>query len=92
MNLVELPCGCELLGPHEPGCAMDTAETIAAEAAALAEAVGGHQLVAAVAALAEARLLRDLGPDDPDDVVEGLLDYLWECGLLGPVATAGGAA
>lgn len=91
--LIELlVCGCPTLtDTHEDGCAMAVAEQIAYEAADVAPENGAHRLVAVLVALHEAGLLRDL-PADPVEVLEGLLDYLWEADLLGPVAipAAGG--
>lgn len=79
-----LICGDEQ-GRHEPGCALGRAEEIARTAAAAASTSGPNRrngLAAALDALAFAGLLRDLADDDPEDLVEGILDMLWEAGLI----------
>lgn len=89
-------CGCVLDAAHVDGCALGAAETIAVEAADLAVSTGGHQLLAAVAVLVEAGILRDIPADGPDDMLFGLLDEWWQCGLIGPAGrpqwTVGGGS
>lgn len=83
--LVEyLPCGDVVGRDHKPGCALGPAETIAVEAAAVAAAAGRNQLLAALTALAEAGILVDTPAPggDPDAMLLGILDELWECGLI----------
>lgn len=75
-------CGCLLGADHAAGCDLGAAETIAQEAADLAVATGGHQLLAAMAALVEAGILRDV--PEPEEMLLGLLDEFWNCGLIGP--------
>jgi hypothetical protein len=79
-----LVCGCQAGLDHESGCDLGPAETIAAEAAARARETGGHQLVAAITALVEAGILRDLPHPDDEHYLLGVLDALWEGHLLGP--------
>lgn len=85
--LIELlVCGClDDDNPHVDGCVMDVAEQIAYEAADVAAHQGAHRLVTVLVALHEAGLLGDLR-GDPAEVLEGLLDYLWEARILGPVS------
>ena len=80
-----LVCGCsdKYGDPHADGCAMGVAEQIAYEAADVALNAGAHRLTTVLVALHEAGLLGDL-PADPGEVLEGLLDYLWESNVLGP--------
>jgi hypothetical protein len=83
-TLVEyIVCGCVLDADHVPGCVLGGAETIAAEAAEHAVSTGRHQLLAVVAALVEAGCLRDVPTgNDPDRILLGILDNLWESGLI----------
>lgn len=88
-SIDRLVCGCHPNGDHAPGCALATAETIAAEAADVGRGRGGNGVLCAIAALVEARLLRDIDDTDPPDMLAGLLDELWDMGLLGPDARTG---
>lgn len=76
-------CGCQLTG-HESWCALAEAERIALHASATARDSGGHRILAAMQALAEAGLLHDIDGDDADQELPGLLDRLWDAELLGP--------
>ncbi|HEU0040913.1 MAG TPA: hypothetical protein VFQ15_01050 [Jiangellaceae bacterium] len=77
-----LVCGCPA-DTRRPLCGLALAEQIAFEAADVALNTGTHRLITALVTLHGAELLRDL-PADPVEVLEGLLDCLWESGLLGP--------
>jgi hypothetical protein len=81
-----LVCGCPDSDPavHGPACDLGVAETIAVEAAARARETGGHQLVAAMTALVEAGILRDIPDPDDQDQLLGTLDALWQLFLIGP--------
>jgi len=78
--IFHLVCGCA--GVHADGCVLGRAETIAWEAAEVAASRGGHEIVAALAALHEAGLLRNMRDSDPDDLMLGMLDELFQCGLI----------
>jgi len=74
----ELVCGCS--GTHIDGCILGEAEAIALAAAA-ATGDGRHQLIAALEGLLAAGLL--VNDDIEEPVIDGLLDMLFEFGLLG---------
>lgn len=82
-----LACGCPTHG-HNPGCTLDTAEQISAEAIATAglhQPHPVHPLIAALTALDDAGLLRRPMDDvDSMDYMLPLLDDLYTDGLLGP--------
>jgi hypothetical protein len=80
----QLVCGDPRGGDHRAGCDLGAAETIAAEAAAKARETGQHQLLAALTALVEAGILRDVPDPDEPGYLFGTLDALFEGGLLGP--------
>lgn len=66
---------------HRPGCLLARSEEVATAAAE--SAPDGCRLLAVVTALQEADLLADLpAGGDPSELM-GLLDCLWELGLLG---------
>lgn len=77
-----LPCGCLDNKPHSDQCQLGLAEAVAQLACDAAPASGRNGLVAALQALVEYGLLRDLTDDDPEDLLEGILDMLWEAGLI----------
>lgn len=78
-----LTCGCWEDKPHQDGCQLGAAEEVARFAYDLAHAQGRNGIVAALAGLTAAGLLRDLADDDPEDLLEGILDMLWDTGLIG---------
>lgn len=82
-------CGCPWQ-THTAHCHLGHAERIALGAVADARGTNTNQLLSALMALRIAGVLRDL-PEEAG-VLEGLLDCLWECGLIGPdLATSDGA-
>lgn len=85
-NIDRMVCGDPLGSDHAAGCALAAAETIAAEAADVGRRTGGNGLLCALAALAEEGMLRDITDADPEDMLLGVLDELWDSGLLGPSA------
>lgn len=79
-------CDCAVGDGHRSGCVLGQAETIAVEASSHAAVHGDHLLVAAIGALVEAGILHDLDPVDTTDALLGILDTLYEAGLLQAVS------
>jgi hypothetical protein len=77
-------CDCSADLDHIDGCILGQAETIASEALNTA-ATGTHPLTAALIALTEAGMLSTViaaQEEQLHDILMGLLDELYEAGLL----------
>lgn len=75
-------CGCPFEGPHVDGCVLGEADEVAIQAIAAAEEDAGGPLLAALVALDNEGLLRPITPDDDPTWLHGVLDALYEQGLI----------
>ena len=77
--ITPLVCGCT--STHRAGCVLGDVEQVAFTAAAEAQAHGHNGLIAALQAIDAAGLLLDVSAED--EQLAGVLDALYERGLLG---------